>query len=148
MSEPRTTVEPLTTEQIREAKRIAEAATEGPWCHDDHVVNPGDSSGMWHVYELQEDDGPLFSTSLGTQADMQFCAHARTFVPAACDELLRLQKTIDTLRETCGPLFRMIESGSYFLLMTKDKCVTTAITAEDATALLALLESRGPDDAA
>ena len=75
-------------------KQYYDAATPGPWCVDDHVVRPGDSPGMWHVYQAEEDDGPLLSTSLGSEADVRFIAAAHNAMPALLAEINELRERV------------------------------------------------------
>jgi hypothetical protein len=82
----------MTTPAEQASERaIIEAATDGPWCVDSYIVNPGDGGGHWFVYESYEDDGPLFTAHLGCtgdpEANARFAAAARTGWPKALDEL-------------------------------------------------------------
>lgn len=79
--DPTTTDHAAIQAHIDETLKVSDAATVGPWCCDDYVVNPGDSPGQQHVYLAGEDSPPLLSTEIGTMADVLFCAHAREMLP-------------------------------------------------------------------
>lgn len=76
---------------ISELRRLRQEATEGPWCIDDYVVNPGDSPGEFHIYQSEEDDPPLFSSGLGTKEDAAFIAAAANHWAEMCDEIERYE---------------------------------------------------------
>mgnify|MGYP001609566485 CR=1 FL=1 len=92
----------MTNEEILEAKRLAEAATPGPWsaeCLDEDL-------DIWQVPEA------LVSASAdadyANEANARFHATSRMLVPALADDLLKARRELgDTrrlLRETCEAL--------------------------------------------
>jgi hypothetical protein len=87
----------LTNEQIQEARKLCNEATEGPWETDARFplnVYCDDSTGSIiasceHTRALRE--------NLNFKNNAQFIAASRTLLPAALDEIERLQKSIDAL---------------------------------------------------
>jgi hypothetical protein len=102
MSDPR-----LTPEQIQEWKRLADAATPGPWRHR-HVeplakwgvsvneVEAPESDACWIAKVLNHEH--CIRTKPGDQ-NAHFIAASRSAVPALCDEVERLRAENDRLRE-------------------------------------------------
>ena len=98
----------MTNEEILEAKRLAEAATPGPWAyeyparHYQHIlaVGPGNPAMGQAIANTWFDPD---SDRQGREQDAAFIAAARTLVPTLADDLLearrRLSETKRLLRE-------------------------------------------------
>lgn len=84
------------TSYIEQKQQICDNATPKPWASDDYIVNPGDTPGILHIFEAEEDDGPLLSTGSGTGADIRFCVDSRQFRHS---ELQALKVAVERLNE-------------------------------------------------
>lgn len=107
--------QPLDLEAIK-AKYAA--STQGEWCVDDYVVNPGDSPGMWHVYEKWADDGPLMSGTFNAEANARSIAALHNSFPQMCQELERLTAQLPEGMKHCTIQFKECEKGHGRLIAT------------------------------
>ena len=88
----------ITNEQITEWRRLAEAATPGPW---EEVAE----SGEWWMTTATDEDGSLYvipDTANMNQADVDFIVASRSAVPALLAEVERLQWELDECRSVYG----------------------------------------------
>lgn len=73
------------TEFLAEQKRLAEAATAGPWRHsrlfDGVEYEDGSSSYRGGIYPNPYGSGPVFLTQSIDKRDLEFIAAARSSVP-------------------------------------------------------------------
>lgn len=84
----------LTPEVLAEMERLFEAATPAVLCVDDHIVRPGDGYGMWHVFDAEEDDGPI--ASFNAEGDARAYVVLHHYAPA----LIAAAKAVEKLT-TC-----------------------------------------------
>lgn len=84
----------MTSDEIKRAREIIEAATPGEWW-----IPGGDGDSVWT--KIGEDEGYVASTYTDANAhsDAQFIAAARTGWPAALDEVERLKGQVRLLIE-------------------------------------------------
>lgn len=106
------TVHPIDTEALR---RLADAATEGPWEAQDYDDNPGDEGSCVLTHEPERGTRAIayaiaypWTTPESCNADAEFIAAARTAVPALLDALAaaehratRAEARIQAVRAMC-----------------------------------------------
>lgn len=88
---------------VADWRRLAEAATEGPWVVDEGYGTSFDGTNSTVLYVASAADRSSYIASLGSPIygdhDAQFIAAARSAVPALLAELDRLQAELAALRE-------------------------------------------------
>jgi len=84
----------LTKEQIREIEDRCNAATKGPW---ESFIEGRDHLGGDSMIRTggMDSDSPDLYIYDGTDADLDFIAHARQDIPLLIAEIRRLQTIID-----------------------------------------------------
>lgn len=101
----------MNAEELKKAKAICEAATEGKWEEHGYLVTSStyDEKGVitdiTRICELPE-DADKYELEDGIY-NCQFIAFARTALPAALDEIERLQKENAIMSEALEKLSRL-----------------------------------------
>jgi hypothetical protein len=101
----------LTRAEVEEARKLAEAATEGPWKY----ASTDDASGIW-PFDIYSDAGPEEESTVVRawdscaaapdcgvihKRDAEFIAASRSLLPAALDTI---EELVGLLREVMAPL--------------------------------------------
>lgn len=100
----------MTPEKLSRWKKLAEAATEGPWvaditrsgpvaavCRREAVVTCG--YPVLHICDFPHKDLSSVKTTAGRAANFDFIAEARTAVPELIAEVERLQRELEESEE-------------------------------------------------
>jgi len=116
-------------EMLAEAERLDEAATDGPWMHDFDAAGDEDGPAVWSESVEGSDFMPVFcSHPYWAREDGDFCAFARTALPALVAEVRRLReeaapkpskRVIVGVCEEC-PAFGFDECGNTYCHHAKD----------------------------
>lgn len=121
----------MTPERIAELRRLAEAATKGPWEAKEPAFMPGVKARVFGPGYAPKHDGkeclPL--------ADAAFIAAARSAVPELLDEVERLRarcERLEKVREAAEALCEQVEYVKYY---TADSTALSAIRSALAAAL-------------
>lgn len=85
----------MTPEKLSEWKKLAEAATEGPWKYNEHARDDNVFSGNRRIADVY---GARIGGTEQNAANATFIAAARTAVPELIAEVERLQRKNEELQ--------------------------------------------------
>jgi len=85
----------MTPEKLSRWKKLAEAATEGPWTYSGYFADAHFGIDPLFFYSQGETDFPKSIT----EDDLSFIAEARTAVPELIAEVERLQRELEDAKD-------------------------------------------------